>query len=252
MERSQLLHALAAELERRADELARVETAQTGKRIKLSSGFDVPGTIDNASFFAGAGRVMEGTAAGEYSADHTSMIRREPVGVVGSVAPWNYPLKDCTAATRAYVHIDRLADFVTGVADLFAGIRLGPPWTRRPTWAPSPAPLTGQGEPDGRGRPGRGSVGTPRGESAGRRAGRGLLGSHRPWSPTSTSAPRSSRTRSSGRCSQCWDSGDSETVQQPGHNHVACRPPVTDKTCGCWHGDLELFHPMPGGVSVRP
>ena len=93
MERSQLLHALAAELERRADELARVETAQTGKPIKLSSGFDVPGTIDNASFFAGAARVLEGMAAGEYSADHTSMIRREPVGVVGSVAPWNYPLQ---------------------------------------------------------------------------------------------------------------------------------------------------------------
>ena len=93
MERSQLLHGLAAELNRRADELARVETAQTGKPIKLSSGFDVPGTIDNASFFAGAARVLEGSAAGEYSADHTSMIRREPVGVVGSVAPWNYPLQ---------------------------------------------------------------------------------------------------------------------------------------------------------------
>ena len=71
----------------------RTETAQTGKPIKLSSGFDAPGTIDNASFFAGAARVLEGLAAGEYSADHTSMIRREPIGVVGSVAPWNYPLQ---------------------------------------------------------------------------------------------------------------------------------------------------------------
>ena len=252
-ERSRLLHALAAELERRADELARTETAQTGRPIKLSRGFDVPGTIDNASFFAGVARVLEGLAAGEYSADHTSLVRREAIGVVGSVAPWNYPLQmagwkifpavaagntivlkpaeitpltavlvaeaaatvgfpdgvitvvagtgpdagaalvshpgvdmvsftgstavgrqvmaacaargarvhlelggkapfvvfddadleaavhgavaaslintgqDCTAATRAYVHADRMADFVAGVADLFATVRLGPP-----------------------------------------------------------------------------------------------------------------------------
>ena len=92
-ERSTLLHRLAAELERRADELAETETAQTGKPIKLSGGFDVPGTIDNAAFFAGAARVLEGTAAGEYSADHTSIIRREPIGVIGSIAPWNYPLQ---------------------------------------------------------------------------------------------------------------------------------------------------------------
>jgi betaine-aldehyde dehydrogenase len=249
-ERSSLLGALAAELQQRADELAAVETAQTGK---LSTGFDVPGTIDNAAFFAGAARVLEGSAAGEYSPDHTSMVRREPVGVVGSVAPWNYPLQlagwkvfpavaagntvvlkpaeitpltavllaeaaaavgfpagvisvvagtgpeagaalvghpgvdmvsftgstavgrqvmaacagrgarvhlelggkapfvvfddadleaavhgavaaslinsgqDCTAATRAYVHTDRLADFVSGVGDLYAGVRLGAP-----------------------------------------------------------------------------------------------------------------------------
>ena len=92
-ERSDLLHALAAELRRRADLLATVETAQTGKPVRLSTGFDVPGTIDNTAFFAGAARVLEGSAAGEYSADHTSMIRREPVGVVGSIAPWNYPLQ---------------------------------------------------------------------------------------------------------------------------------------------------------------
>ncbi len=92
-ERSTLLHKLAAELERRAVELAETETAQTGKPIKLSSGFDVPGTIDNAAFFAGAARVLEGTAAGEYSPDHTSIIRREPIGVIGSIAPWNYPLQ---------------------------------------------------------------------------------------------------------------------------------------------------------------
>ncbi len=92
-ERSDLLHALAAELRSRADQLAEVETAQTGKPIRLSSGFDVPGTIDNTAFFAGAARVLEGSATAEYSPDHTSMIRREPLGVVGSIAPWNYPLQ---------------------------------------------------------------------------------------------------------------------------------------------------------------
>ena len=53
----------------------------------------MPGTVDNTDFFAGAARHLEGRAAGEYSPDHTSYVRREPVGVVGSVAPWNYPLQ---------------------------------------------------------------------------------------------------------------------------------------------------------------
>ncbi len=92
-ERSTLLHRLAGLMGAAAEELAAVETAQTGKPIRLSSGFDVPGTVDNTSFFAGAARVLEGSAAGEYSPDHTSMIRREPIGVVGSIAPWNYPLQ---------------------------------------------------------------------------------------------------------------------------------------------------------------
>src|SRR6185312_7847067 len=69
------------------------ETRQTGKPLRLSENFDVPGTIDNVAFFAGAARVLEGRASGEYSADHTSSIRREAVGVVGSIAPWNYPLQ---------------------------------------------------------------------------------------------------------------------------------------------------------------
>ena len=92
-QRSEVLHSLAAELETAAEEFALTETAQTGKPIRLSRDFDVPGSIDNISFFAGAARNLEGKAAGEYSADHTSMIRREAIGVVGSVAPWNYPLQ---------------------------------------------------------------------------------------------------------------------------------------------------------------
>ena len=69
------------------------ESRQTGKPIRLATGFDVPGTIDNVAFFAGAARNLEGKSAGEYSGDHTSYVRREPIGVVGSVAPWNYPLQ---------------------------------------------------------------------------------------------------------------------------------------------------------------
>ncbi len=92
-ERSGAMHRLAAVLESRADDLARTETRHTGKPIRLSTGFDVPGTIDNVAFFAGAARLLEGKAAGEYSGDHTSYVRREAVGVVGSIAPWNYPLQ---------------------------------------------------------------------------------------------------------------------------------------------------------------
>lgn len=92
-ERSDALARLFAEFERRADELARVETAQTGKPIRLASEYDVPGTLDNTKFFSGAARSLQGNAAGEYDDAHTSMIRREPVGVVGSIAPWNYPLQ---------------------------------------------------------------------------------------------------------------------------------------------------------------
>ena len=91
--RASALTKLAALLAERADQFASIESRQTGKPIKLSTEFDVPGTIDNVAFFAGAARNLEGKAAGEYSADHTSIIRREPVGVVGSISPWNYPLQ---------------------------------------------------------------------------------------------------------------------------------------------------------------
>ena len=92
-ERSAALLALADRMEARADEYARVETAQSGKPIKLTTEFDVPGSIDNVRFFAGAARVLDGMAQAEYDGTHTSSIRREPIGVVGSIAPWNYPLQ---------------------------------------------------------------------------------------------------------------------------------------------------------------
>lgn len=87
------MHRFAAVLAEQADDFAYAESLQCGKPIKLSTEFDVPGTVDNAAFFAGAARHLEGKAAAEYDGDHTSYVRREAIGVVGSIAPWNYPLQ---------------------------------------------------------------------------------------------------------------------------------------------------------------
>lgn len=92
-ERSEFLLRWAEEIRARSDEFARLESRNGGKAFKLAQGFDVPGVIDNIAFFAAAARNFEGKATGEYSSDHTSSIRREPVGVVGSISPWNYPLQ---------------------------------------------------------------------------------------------------------------------------------------------------------------
>ncbi|MEU8982746.1 gamma-aminobutyraldehyde dehydrogenase [Streptomyces sp. NPDC048309] len=92
-DRSDALHRFAAVLAERAEEFAQAESLQCGKPLKLTREFDVPGTIDNTAFFAGAARHLQGQSAGEYSGDHTSYVRREPIGVVGSIAPWNYPLQ---------------------------------------------------------------------------------------------------------------------------------------------------------------
>ena len=92
-ERGAALLRLAERLTARAGEYAEIESRQTGKTLRLATEFDVPGSIDNVVFFAGAARQLEGLASGEYDATHTSVIRREPVGVVGSIAPWNYPLQ---------------------------------------------------------------------------------------------------------------------------------------------------------------
>ncbi len=92
-ERSAALYRLSELLGGAAEELAQLESRQAGKPIRLAREFDVPGTVDNVAFFAGAARHLAGSATAEYSPDHTSSVRREPVGVVGSIAPWNYPLQ---------------------------------------------------------------------------------------------------------------------------------------------------------------
>ena len=79
-------------LEQHADELVALESENTGKPIGLTASEEIPPMIDQIRFFAGAARVLEGRAAGEYMAGHTSMIRREPIGVIGQVTPWNYPM----------------------------------------------------------------------------------------------------------------------------------------------------------------
>src|SRR5215831_15544633 len=90
-DRSLMLLKLADRIEQAGDELAALEAANVGKPIGLAKA-EIPFLVDNLRFFAGACRCMEGKAAGEYLAGYTSMIRREPIGVVGSIAPWNYPL----------------------------------------------------------------------------------------------------------------------------------------------------------------
>ena len=91
-ERASALLKLADRIEQNADQLAEIEAKNAGKPRQAFLDDEIPFMVDNLRFFAGAGRVMEGRAAGEYMADHTSIIRREPVGVVGQITPWNYPL----------------------------------------------------------------------------------------------------------------------------------------------------------------
>ncbi|GCE23917.1 gamma-aminobutyraldehyde dehydrogenase [Dictyobacter kobayashii] len=90
--RSTILEKLAQLIEANLDELSRLESLDTGKPIKLARDSDIPFAADNLHFFAGAARQLSGVASSEYTGGHTSIIRREPIGVVASVAPWNYPL----------------------------------------------------------------------------------------------------------------------------------------------------------------
>ena len=91
-ERQRALLALADALEVRTDDLVAAEVENTGKPVALTRSEEIAAGIDHLRFFAGAARSLEGASAGEYLAGHTSYVRREPVGVVASIAPWNYPL----------------------------------------------------------------------------------------------------------------------------------------------------------------
>jgi betaine-aldehyde dehydrogenase len=91
-ERALALLKLADAIEAHGDELGELESRNAGKPIEAVKADELPVWVDNLRFFAGAARTMEGKPAGEYLEGYTSIIRREPVGVVGQIAPWNYPL----------------------------------------------------------------------------------------------------------------------------------------------------------------
>jgi len=90
-ERSEALLKLAAAIDDNTEELAELESQNVGKPLGYARD-EMPVSADNIRFFAGAARVLEGKSAGEYMKGYTSMIRREPLGIVGGIAPWNYPL----------------------------------------------------------------------------------------------------------------------------------------------------------------
>jgi betaine-aldehyde dehydrogenase len=91
-ERGNALLGIARAIEERIEEINAVECKDTGKPLGLTMSEEMPYASDHFKFFAGAARLLEGRSAGEYLADHTSWVRREPIGVVGQVTPWNYPL----------------------------------------------------------------------------------------------------------------------------------------------------------------
>jgi 1-pyrroline dehydrogenase len=90
--RSERMLKLADAIEANGDELARIESENVGKPLATTRSEEIPPIVDCIRFFAGAARTLEGRATGEYMQGYTSMLRREPIGVVGSIAPWNYPL----------------------------------------------------------------------------------------------------------------------------------------------------------------
>jgi betaine-aldehyde dehydrogenase len=91
-DRAAALLKIADAIESRVDEINAVESKDTGKPLGLTMSEEMPYASDHFRFFAGAARVLEGRSAGEYMEDHTSYVRREPIGVIGQVTPWNYPL----------------------------------------------------------------------------------------------------------------------------------------------------------------
>ena len=91
-ERQKALLAMADIFEQHKDELVELESENTGKPIAVTHSEEIPPMIDQIRFFAGAARILEGRSSGEYMKGFTSFIRREPVGVIGQVTPWNYPM----------------------------------------------------------------------------------------------------------------------------------------------------------------
>ena len=79
-------------LEQKMEDFAKLETANTGKTLKQTTNYDLLYAVDNIRYIAGAARILNGEAMAEYVSEGTSAVRREPIGVVGVITPWNYPL----------------------------------------------------------------------------------------------------------------------------------------------------------------
>ncbi|TCJ30568.1 aminobutyraldehyde dehydrogenase [Nocardioides jejuensis] len=129
-ERQKLLLALASALEERAEEILAAELRDTGKPEALTRDEEIAVGIDQLRYFAGMARALEGSAAGEYMAGHTSYVRREPVGVVGQVAPWNYPFmmaiwKVAPALAAGCTVVLKSSDTTPGSAALVGEIAAG-------------------------------------------------------------------------------------------------------------------------------
>src|SRR6266702_3474823 len=133
-DRSERLLKLAQAIEADGDELARIESDNVGKPLAPTKSEEIPPIVDCFRFFAGAARLLEGRAAGEYMQGFTSILRREPIGVVGSIAPWNYPLMMATWKIAPPLTALKLAELA---ADIF------PPGVLNV--------ITGDGEPVGAG-----------------------------------------------------------------------------------------------------
>src|SRR3954453_12469277 len=126
-ERQLALLRIADSMEARAEELADVEVRDTGKPRGIIVADEIDVMIDQIRFFAGAARVLEGRSAGEYLKDHTSFVRREPIGVIGQVTPWNYPLmmavwKVAPALAAGNTVVLKPSDFTPTSTLLFAEI----------------------------------------------------------------------------------------------------------------------------------
>ena len=143
-ERQRALLKLADVIEANADELVAIESENTGKPVGLTMSEEIPPMVDQIRFFAGAARVLEGRASGEYMRGFTSSVRREPIGPVAQVAPWNYPMmmsvwkfapalaagntvvlkpSDTTPASSAWM-VEKMQDiFPPGVCNLVCGDR---------------------------------------------------------------------------------------------------------------------------------
>lgn len=153
-ERQRALLKLADVIEENADELIAIECENTGKPVSLTASEEIPPMVDQIRFFAGAARVLEGRSQGEYMRGHTSSIRREPVGPVAQVAPWNYPMMmsvwkfapalaaGCTVVLKpsdttpasSYWMVEKMQEiFPPGVCNLVCGDRdTGAALTRHP------------------------------------------------------------------------------------------------------------------------